>query len=54
MILKRHEGLMLWKLFTDVIYEWAKEAGTFIPGKPFQSSLILAVKARRLPKVEPG
>ncbi len=40
------------KLFTSVIYEILLEAKAFVPGKPFQPSLIFVGKARSLPRVE--
>ncbi len=30
------------RLFTSVIYEWAKEAGVFVPDKPFQLVVVYA------------
>jgi hypothetical protein len=32
------------KRFTAVIYEWAELARVFVPGKPFQPSLMFASK----------
>ncbi len=33
------------KLFTAVIYDFSLQARVFVPGKPFQSSLMFAGKA---------
>jgi hypothetical protein len=38
------------KLFTAVIYEFYEF--TFVPGKPFQSSLMFVGKAEAYPRVE--
>jgi hypothetical protein len=37
------------KLFTVVIYEYSYKARVFVPGRPFQSSLIFAGKDRSIP-----
>jgi hypothetical protein len=37
------------KLFTSVIYEILLEVKAFVPGKPFQPSLMFVGKARSLP-----
>jgi hypothetical protein len=38
------------KLFAAVSYDFSLKARGFVPGKPFQPSLIFVVKARSLPK----
>ena len=40
------------KPFTAVIYEFLEQARVFLPGKPFQPSLMFAGKARAYPRVE--
>ncbi len=46
---KRFPGAYPVKLFTVVIHEFTK---AFVPGKPFQPSLMFAGKARAYPRVE--
>jgi hypothetical protein len=45
-------GLSIIKLFLAVIYECSYKARVFVPGKPFQLSLMFVSKIRSLPKVE--
>ncbi len=37
------------KLFTSAIYGFSSEARVFVPGKPFQPSLVSIGKAKSLP-----
>jgi hypothetical protein len=41
------------KLFTTVIYGFSKQARVFVPGKPFQPSLMFAGKAGAYPREDP-
>jgi hypothetical protein len=43
-------GANVMKLFTAVSYEFSKLARVSVPCKPFQLSLLLAGKARNLPR----
>ncbi len=38
-------GLNVIKLCTDIIYECLQKARVFVPGRPFQPSLMFVVKA---------
>ncbi len=40
------------KLFTPAIYGFSYHARVFVPGRPFQLSLLFAGKARTYPRVE--
>jgi hypothetical protein len=46
---KHRKICSLIKLFTAVIYGFLEQARMFIPGKPFQPSLMLVGKARSQP-----
>ncbi len=43
-------GACIIKHFMSVIYGFSNLARVFVPGKPFQSSLMFAGEARSLPK----
>jgi hypothetical protein len=45
-------GANVIKLFTAVSYDFSLKARAFIPGKPFQPSLMFAGKAGAYPRVE--
>ncbi len=48
-----HLGLTCYKTFSAVIYERLEYARAFVPGKPFQRSLMFVVKARIYPIEDP-
>jgi hypothetical protein len=45
-------GLNLIRIFTDVVYECSKQAKVFVPGEPFQPSLMSVGKAGAYSRVE--
>jgi len=40
------------KLFTPAIFRFSYQARVFVPGRPFQLSLLFAGKAKTYPRVE--
>ncbi len=51
-VLKMKPEAIVIKLFTAVSYDFSLKARVFVPGKPFQSSLMLAVRPGAYPRVE--
>jgi hypothetical protein len=47
--IKSFSGANVIKLFSSVIYDYSLQARVFVPGKPFQPSLMIVGEARSLP-----